>query len=133
MPHLNAGNPKLIWSIFTFSNKQYLKKPILDFWWPFTKQPTSEKKTPPAGQPFLQIMYDFWEALIGRISTTAGGLVKSVSDRRGFLRVFFVKNTPFKCQRSVWDCNTDSLNSPSSCSGPIVSWTLEALVSPRNV
>ena len=23
-----------------------------------------------------EIMYDFWEALIGRISTTAGGLVK---------------------------------------------------------
>lgn len=26
---------------------------------------------------FVVIMYDFWEALIGRISTTAGGLVKS--------------------------------------------------------
>lgn len=25
-------------------------------------------------------MYDFWEALIGRISTTAGGLVKSSWD-----------------------------------------------------
>lgn len=49
-----------------------------------------------------EIMYDFWEALIGRISTTAGGLVKShlvTSVRAGE-----VEGKGFNPKPVIWIC-----------------------------